>query len=756
MMGEQSMSKSRFFKKATVATLVIGLVLSLSVPAIAQRGRGKRAVKHINNVVNIARTVREIFRLTCPPSASTDCKFEKGDVVLRRMDVDEVNWWIGDIGSLLGRRGRGLVIWLRRFVSQLSIAGHSGLYMEWEADEYNDPGIKKSHTTIESHSEGPNYDNFGNFVKIRHFWGVRTSDKLNDRKRRDLVDAAESQIREDIGYDFFSGYKSEGVSFRCDGLVEWAYETVDIDIIPRDWWCVAFRRNLLCARKQLDALNEQNKAELPTLTCGKYDGQGEKIYGPREIAGEDVEPDEDGKYEVYGDEVKVQIYANDIDDDNDGSGITRVQLWVGEPDDTPEEMPGFRIVGDEDDENYPVDHDYVYIWDTTQTIQKDGNEESLFPNGDYTLKAIGFDQAGNKKEATLPVEVANPKKYLYVHIEPCFVETDGSDDTQTESFTIYVEAWNPGSGGTTPEGGVNKKEGTQSYKIEDGKPVLETCYTDQVEEATKDDTFNSIVNISTLFSDIDGISLYKEGWDGTVELTNGSGNVSGVRYKTDDGSELTDGGQIIIRADEENMKGNAKLDIIGIPGWAYLTRTRYYYREADVRWFHSLEGAFEDAKNKILSSHWPWHQPYYWDHSSSMFAIYSEGAKYVGDGGIPFDPAYRYHLVQRRLFARLRISGEIPEGARIWVVYPLSMYGFDANNASPYDWEEWHLPPDSGYEIGEIRVELTHLLPAGGDKEIVMVGGYENVGTIVPEPGGNRQFMKYYRYDPPKLLTDKP
>lgn len=184
--------------------------------------------------------------------------------------------------------------------------------------------------------------------------------------------------------------------------------------------------------------------------------------------------------------------------------------------------------------------------------------EGDFSNIEFVLAYKGtLGQEGAVVGKVFNEFVAN--KYLHVRVVPNYVETDKDDDTQTAPFTIYVQVYNYGSGGTTPQGGVDKKGNTQSYKMVGGEPVLETCYTDQVEEATKSDTFKGIVKISTLFSDISAISLYKEGWDGTVEITNGSGNVSGVWYKTDDGRKLTDGGQIIIQAQGETVKGNGLL-----------------------------------------------------------------------------------------------------------------------------------------------------------------------------------------------------
>lgn len=538
------------FKKIVAIILVLGLIFSLTPPVDAKRNKGRKAGRRINNIVNIVRTLREIRRLTRPPAASTDCKFEKGDVILRRMDLDEVRAWISAT-ALLVNPGLAVVLW--RFTSQLSLAGHSGLYMEWEPDEKSDPAIKKNHKTIESHAQGPDYDNFENFVKIKHFWGVRTSNRLDDEDRRDIVGAAKSQISEDIGYDFFSDYKSPGKSFRCDGLIEWAYEKVGIDIIQNDWWCVKKGHNLLCARKQLDALDAQNNALFPVLAFGSKEKPDEPIY----IDDEPV-PLEDGKYKVHGDKVEVKIYASDIDDNNDGSGITRLELWVGEPDDTPRNMPGFRIMSDEDDKDYPDWHDYTYYWDTTK---KDEQGDPLFPNGDYTLKAIAFDQAGNTKETYINVKIEELPYYFHVQLSPEYVET-GSPSSQTQTFTIKVQCYNYGTSvNPPPEGMVNKLSGTESWvKKADGEWEKEKINPDcQPPEAgwAKSD-YTGEVSLGIL--ETQGYELYAGGEKlETLELADGAGTISGVVIKAKDGDISNDRLFLIISASDGAGSGNNAL-----------------------------------------------------------------------------------------------------------------------------------------------------------------------------------------------------
>ena len=613
------MRKLRFLNRTRVITTVV-LVICLLFASVAdaRRGRGKgRRGRYINNIVNLMSLWHMAMILPVPPTVSGDCSFEKGDAIYRQFDMKKA-MLIMKMTYPPGFPEPILTRMARRLLTRLSKMGHCGLYHEWEPDELSKPEIRSSHGTIESNLARPipkpkfwegagvhSYYDFQYFLDAENFWGVRTSIKLDFEERTRIVEYALYQEDKKCKYDFFHGYKHPGLSFRCDGLVEYCYERVGIDIIENDWWCIRRGYNPLCPNIQMRALQIQNKTEFPVLTFGKYDDEGEKIYGPIEISGEDIDPDENDKYKVYGDKVKVKIYASDIDVDNDGSGITRVQLWVGDPDDTPEEMPGFRIVGSDDDKDYPRDHDYTYTWDTTE----EEDDEPLFPDGDYTLKAIAFDQAGNKKEATLPVEVASPEKYLHVRIAPAYVESHNTD--KTDPFTIYVQVYDYGIGGTTPEGGVNKKEGTQSYKIVDGKPALEKCYTDQVEQATKDSTFNGIVNISTLFSDIDGISLYKENpdgtlekWDGILELTNGYGDTSDIgkiRYKTNDGSELTGSGRILPQAKKVLIRGNDLL----LVNYEYIDS--YYWKRCNRRGrsqssTKSWAQLYSEALSEMLSS----------------------------------------------------------------------------------------------------------------------------------------------------------
>lgn len=287
------------------------------------------------------------------------------------------------------------------------LLGHAGLYWHWAPRPGQitpDPNIWGDHITMEELGVAwtpreprkfgqLDYHNFKKFYETAGFWGVGAH-KLHYLDRQKLVDIAKAQTELHPRFGFWGDYKRPGISFRCDGFVEWCYEQVGLDIVPNDWWKPMRGRNWLTPARQW-----YNSA----VRIGKFE---ELRYGTKEnpadvillIDGE-IAPIEEGRYKVSG-EVEVKVYASDLDKDNDGSGITRLELWIGEPDDTPSEMPGYRLL--EDDTDYPNTsddrcwHDYTYTWNTTE-----------FPNGNYSLKTIAFDQAGNTKSAYCEIKIVN-------------------------------------------------------------------------------------------------------------------------------------------------------------------------------------------------------------------------------------------------------------------------------------------------------------------------------------------------------------
>ncbi len=269
------------------------------------------------------------------------------------------------------------------------------------------------------------FNNFKKFYEADVFWGIRAR-KLDYKDRRKLVEIAEAQTKLRPRYALRGGYKKPGISFRCDGFVEWCYEQVGVDIVPNDWWRPRRGRTGLTPALQFASLAVRT-GKFQKLHFGTKEKPDEPIY----INDKPV-PLKDGKYIVYGDKVKIKIYASDLDKDKDGSGITRFELWIGEPDDTPDKMPGLRSL--KDDTDYSADNNYTHIWDTTE---KDNQGKPLFPGGDYILKAKAYDQAGNYKLTSIPVAIGVEK----------ILEWEGYDVllkfTKAGTYKIYAKEQKP-------------------------------------------------------------------------------------------------------------------------------------------------------------------------------------------------------------------------------------------------------------------------------------------------------------------------
>ena len=199
------------------------------------------------------------------------------------------------------------------------------------------------------------------------FWGVRRAN-LSALQRKKIVQTAREQLR--ARYHLFWGYKNPGSpigwndSFRCDGLVEYCYEQVGIDLVPGDTW------RSLSPLKQMNSplFVERTKADPPEISeiCLKDEG------------GEIIELNQQGRYEVQG-TINIEFSATD---GRAGSGLSIAELWLGEPDDTPYELPGERIY--KSDAKYDIDNVYATFFDTTSVEV-----------GEYTLYVRAYDQAGN-------------------------------------------------------------------------------------------------------------------------------------------------------------------------------------------------------------------------------------------------------------------------------------------------------------------------------------------------------------------------
>lgn len=261
--------------------------------------------------------------------------FEKGDAIYSDLGEDHFLWFVG----------------------------HSGLYWEWEdlneEGNPNDPTDLDTHKIIEAggYAHGVRESNFKKFYDCGTFWSVRTNSDLTWKQRLAIVHCAERQIK--CKYSFIR-YKSPRRSFRCDGLVEYCYEQVGVDLIPHDIW-----------GPPKTFIWQQILTPWTQMHSGKFEIRTEAEVKEVRL----VEPSGPGSLDAYA------------SDGEYGSGITMVEFWHGYPDDTPfEGGTGIRLFKGWDPHNEDLGGNYTH---------------NYYPNQVDHLYVKAFDQAGNYKIASL-------------------------------------------------------------------------------------------------------------------------------------------------------------------------------------------------------------------------------------------------------------------------------------------------------------------------------------------------------------------
>jgi hypothetical protein len=174
-----------------------------------------------------------------------------------------------------------------------------------------------------------------------------------------------------LGSPEFRGYEPDDEAYRCDGLVERAYEEALVNgitgIVPN-----ATDNGVLTNWLATYPTNQASFMSPATAT-------GPEVTITQVASPTDPYP---GDAIVQG-EVTITAHA---DDGPNGSGITLVQFWNGAP---PAGWSSPPNLGD-DSHNVDVEGDYTATWDTTSV-----------PDGEYDLYARAYDKAGS--DGTSPV-----------------------------------------------------------------------------------------------------------------------------------------------------------------------------------------------------------------------------------------------------------------------------------------------------------------------------------------------------------------
>ena len=180
--------------------------------------------------------------------SATEPKCEVADPIYR--DGVGLGWGLFIAKAITGWLGSlTLEAWKAHYVEDGNDAWHAGLLWKYN-EEFGTETFWVIHSMTndadnpdETTGEGPQYGTFdGAFLKepyknARRHPSIRSSETA----RENIILAAVGQITSEVDYpgnwhllwtDFVTKYKSPGESFRCDGLVEYAYETAGLDIVP--------------------------------------------------------------------------------------------------------------------------------------------------------------------------------------------------------------------------------------------------------------------------------------------------------------------------------------------------------------------------------------------------------------------------------------------------------------------------------------------------------------------------------------------
>ena len=287
--------------------------------------------------------------------------------------------------------------------------GHTAIYWKWDC--FGDPSVANNHFIIESLANGPQNSLLDSFYSASPY--LRDGSKNpSATKRNGIVSYANNQIGKP--YTFGPNFKGPD-AYRCDGLAEAAYEAQGLDIVPasEDTWLKTWPTNQASHMASYPGVGPD--VEITSITCPS-----------------DPYPTD----QYYKGTITVTAHAND---GTHGSGTKLVQFWYGAPPTDWSSSPNI----DKDLHDADIEDDYTCNWDTT-TID----------DGQYTLYAKAYDQAGNSKVSsgeTITVDNTLPVAAFTHSVSELTVNFDASGSTDETSGIDRYE-WDFGDGSPTGSG----------------------------------------------------------------------------------------------------------------------------------------------------------------------------------------------------------------------------------------------------------------------------------------------------------------
>jgi len=288
------------------------------------------------------------------PNRAYSFEFEKGDGVFR------------DYDSLFDLYDLPLEIW----------PGHTGMY--WQFLKYP-PTEPWDQNLMEMQPSGlvltHSMQHWINAVGEGDIWGVKTIDSLSASDRRKLVKTAYDFGARGVIFNKSTGYKNPGASsFRCDGLVEYCYEVVLVGegtpgnnggIVANDTWLTLSPLAMWLSSQW----TTRTKGDPPKLTIREKDSLGKEIP--------------EGGYTTSK---SILVTAGD---GNNGSGLTLLEVWKGNPDAGGSKVQSFP-------DNYSSSNTYSI---------------SGLSVGNYYIRC--YDQAGNVAQHRFTI--GDPRVMVYAY-----------------------------------------------------------------------------------------------------------------------------------------------------------------------------------------------------------------------------------------------------------------------------------------------------------------------------------------------------
>lgn len=126
--------------------------------------------------------------------------------------------------------------------------------------------------------------------------------------------------------------------------------------------------------------------------------------------------------------------------------------------------------------------------------------------------------------------------YVHLYAVPLYVETSAGANYETEPFSLHADLYTHGfcNGVCSPLNCVRKKEDTQSWEKLNGSYQKETCCTNYKRAPMPATASDLTLAISPLYESEVKSGLRKDGWDGTIPIVNGHGQVDNLVWTEKD------------------------------------------------------------------------------------------------------------------------------------------------------------------------------------------------------------------------------